>query len=85
MGHPRVPPCHFRRGLGIAYSEPLYVLRVEKETNRVVLGSNSDLFSRKLVAGDFIWTCGIINTIVYGRGRVTVDDMVKATLNAYRL
>ena len=49
-----------RRGLGIAYSEPLYVLRVEKETNRVVLGSNSDLFSRKLVAGDFIWTCGII-------------------------
>ncbi|MBQ4350584.1 MAG: ADP-ribosylglycohydrolase family protein [Clostridia bacterium] len=28
---------------------------------------------------------GIINTIVYGRGRVTVDDMVKATLNAYRL
>ncbi|MBR4744075.1 MAG: ADP-ribosylglycohydrolase family protein [Oscillospiraceae bacterium] len=28
---------------------------------------------------------GIINTIVYGKGRVTVDDMVKATLDAYRL
>ncbi|MBQ2545194.1 MAG: ADP-ribosylglycohydrolase family protein [Clostridia bacterium] len=28
---------------------------------------------------------GIINTIVYGKTRVTVDDMVKATLDAYRL
>ncbi len=28
---------------------------------------------------------GIINTIVYGKNRVTVDDTVKATLDAYRL
>ena len=49
-----------RRGLGIAYSEPLYVLRVDAAENRVVLGSNSDLFSKNLTAGDFIWTCGIV-------------------------
>ena len=49
-----------RRGLGIAYSEPLYVLRVDAAENRVVLGSNSDLFSKNLTAGDFIWTCGVV-------------------------
>lgn len=49
-----------RRGLGIAYSEPLYVLRVDASENRVVLGSNSDLFSKNLTAGDFIWTCGVV-------------------------
>jgi ADP-ribosylglycohydrolase len=28
---------------------------------------------------------GIVNTIVYGKTRVTIDDMVQATLDAYRL
>ena len=49
-----------RRGLGIAYSEPLYVVSVEPGTNRVVLGSDRDLYSDRLLAGDFIWTCGIV-------------------------
>ena len=41
-----------RKGLGIASSHPLYVVRVLPETNQVVLGSNEDLFSRTLTARD---------------------------------
>ena len=33
-----------RRGLGITAAEPLYVLRVEPETNRVVVGPESGLY-----------------------------------------
>ncbi len=34
-----------RRGLGIAHESPLYVCRIDVEKNRIVLGSDSDLFS----------------------------------------
>ncbi len=40
-----------RKGLGIAAGEPLYVVRIEPETNRVVLGKNADLYSRERDAG----------------------------------
>ena len=32
-----------RKGLGLSSEEPLYVLRVEKDTNRVILGREKDL------------------------------------------
>ena len=41
-----------RRGLGVAAKAPYYVVRKEIDTNRVVLGSNEDLFSTSLVATD---------------------------------
>lgn len=34
-----------RKGLGIAYSEPLYVIGRDMAENRVILGSNGDLFT----------------------------------------
>ncbi len=38
-----------RRGLGISVGpEPLYVMRLEPETNRVVLGPNAGLFAEKI-------------------------------------
>ncbi len=41
-----------RKGLGVAYSEPLYVVRVEPETRTVIVGSEDDLYqSRFLVSG----------------------------------
>ena len=49
-----------RKGLGLASEEPLYVLRVDPKTNNVYLGRENDLYSDKLIAGDFIWTCGIV-------------------------
>lgn len=39
-----------RKGLGIAYTKPLYVCDIQPETNRVVLGDNDDLFSDSLTA-----------------------------------
>ena len=46
------------RGLGLGWHEPLYVLRIDPERNRVVLGPQEALFSRELTAGDFNWTGG---------------------------
>lgn len=34
-----------RKGLGIAYKTPLYVLNIDAETNNVILGDNDDLFT----------------------------------------
>jgi len=43
-----------RRGLGISLgADPLYVLRLEAKTNRVVVGSGAGLFAESLVASDF--------------------------------
>ncbi len=39
-----------RKGLGIAYTSPLYVVKVDPEENKVILGSNEDLFSDTLIA-----------------------------------
>ena len=39
-----------RKGLGIAYTSPLYVVKVNPDDNTVILGSNSDLFTDTLIA-----------------------------------
>lgn len=39
-----------RKGLGIAYKNPLYVLNIDPETNNVILGDNEDLFTDTVVA-----------------------------------
>lgn len=41
-----------RKGLGLSLKEPMYVLRVEPESNTVVLGRDSDLFSTTLIANN---------------------------------
>ena len=38
-----------RKGLGIAYKEPLYVIGRNMEKNHVILGSNNDLFVNRFV------------------------------------
>ena len=44
-----------RRGLGVAYAEPLYVVRVDPATNTVWVGSEADLGGRNLVARELTW------------------------------
>lgn len=39
-----------RKGLGIPYSEPLYVTGINKLDNAVILGTGSDLYSKTLTA-----------------------------------
>ena len=44
-----------RKGLNIALGHPVYVIDKDLKNNRVVLGSNVDLNSSELLAGDFNW------------------------------
>ena len=44
-----------RKGLGLALKQPMYVCRKDMENNRVMLGTNEDLFSASLDADDFNW------------------------------
>lgn len=44
-----------RRGLGIAAGEPLYVVRIEPETHRVVVGPRAALETRDVPVTDINW------------------------------
>jgi len=44
-----------RRGLGFANGEPMYVVRIDSEKNRVIVGRESDLFSSSLIAEKLSW------------------------------
>ena len=41
-----------RKGLGIASENPLYVIELDKKTNRVIVGSNDDLMRNSFIAKD---------------------------------
>lgn len=45
-----------RRGLGQGFNGRAYVLRKDMERNQVVLGSNEELFSSRLIADTFNWS-----------------------------
>ncbi len=47
-----------RRGLGIAHSRPLYVLRLDVHRNAVIVGYKEDLYSRGLIADRVHWISG---------------------------
>lgn len=44
-----------RKGLGISYQEPLYVLALNQEKNEVVVGVKKDLYHKQLYAKDVNW------------------------------
>jgi tRNA-specific 2-thiouridylase len=44
-----------RHGLGLASGKPLYVIRIEPEINRIVLGPEKELYSQKLTARKLSW------------------------------
>jgi len=47
-----------RHGLGLASGKPLYVIKIEPERNRIVLGHEKELYSRKLTARTLNWISG---------------------------
>lgn len=47
-----------RKGIGISHSEPLYVVRLDCEKNRVIVGSREKTFVRKFLVRDIKW-CSI--------------------------
>ena len=44
-----------RRGLGIAASEPMYVVELDPKTNRVIVGGEEDLYRTDAVVRDVNW------------------------------
>ena len=44
-----------RKGLKIAYSEPLYVLEINQMDNSVIVGVKNDTYCKGLIARDFNW------------------------------
>lgn len=44
-----------RKGIGISYKEPLYVIELKQDTNEVIVGTESELYSKKLYATDLNW------------------------------
>lgn len=41
-----------RKGLGISYQEPLYVLNINKEKNEVVVGTEEELYIKEVIVED---------------------------------
>ena len=44
-----------RKGLGIAASEPLYVVALDMKKNQVIVGGANDVFATGLIASDLNW------------------------------
>ena len=44
-----------RKGLQIAYSEPLYVLDIDNNTNSVIVGVKNETYVKGLIANDINW------------------------------
>lgn len=44
-----------RRGLGVAWSEPLYVVGIDSERNVLVVGEEAQLFAKGLLGADLNW------------------------------
>jgi tRNA-specific 2-thiouridylase len=44
-----------RKGLGVAVGSPLFVIRIEPETSRVIVGPEQELFHRKFLVRDLNW------------------------------
>jgi len=65
-----------RKGLGIAAEKPLYVIRKEQDTNRVILGDNASLFTKDLHADQLNWVAtASVDTPI----RVTAKTRYKQT------
>jgi len=47
-----------RHGLGLASGKPFYVIKIEPKRNRIVLGQEKELYSRKLTARKLNWISG---------------------------
>ena len=41
-----------RKGLGVSYKEPLYVLKLNKDKNEVIVGTEKELYTDELIANE---------------------------------
>lgn len=57
-----------RKGLGISYSHPLYVTKINKENNEITLGSEEDLYSSKITITNI--NLLVDNLPIYAQGKI---------------
>lgn len=58
-----------RKGLGISYNEPLYVIEIDKENNKIIVGPNNKLYHDTLIATDINILSNDFNQPVYAKIR----------------
>ena len=58
-----------RKGLNVSFSEPLYVVRVDKENNRLIVGTNDNLLQNTLVARDINLLVDNLDDEIYAKVR----------------
>ncbi|MDR0468953.1 MAG: tRNA 2-thiouridine(34) synthase MnmA, partial [Peptococcaceae bacterium] len=51
-----------RKNLGVSFGSRMFVLAIDPETNRVVVGSNDDLFTRNVMTDSNYFTDGALRT-----------------------
>ena len=64
-----------RKGLGISYKEPLYVLKIDKEKNEVIVGTENELYTNEVLVED-------INYIVTDLENKQIDVEAKVRFRA---
>ncbi|MCL4285642.1 MAG: tRNA 2-thiouridine(34) synthase MnmA [Fimbriimonadaceae bacterium] len=65
-----------RRGIGVASERPLYVLNLDPDQRRVVVGSGDDLLVRRVKFGDPVWPSGHVPSrpvTVYAKIRYNME------------
>ena len=75
-----------RKGLNIAYKEPLYVLELDTENNNVIVGTNKELLKRELIATDINYLIDkdeFFKTKLYAkiRSRGSLEEIEKCQLD----
>ncbi len=55
-----------RKGLGISYKEPLYVIKLDIQKNQVIVGTEPELYSNQLEAMNVNWIVDIENRLKEG-------------------
>lgn len=68
-----------RKGLGIAAREPLYVLRLDAATNRVIVGPREHLRTHRMVLRDVNWIGDGTIEEALGHGRLPAFVKVRST------
>ncbi len=64
-----------RKGLGIAYKEPLYVVKLDRENNTVVVGSDSNLFTNRLYCTYYNFLSGKIPKTLKCEGKIRYGSL----------
>src|SRR5699024_5969571 len=55
-----------RKGLGISYKEPLYVVKLDMKNNQVIVGTETELYSDQLEAINVNWIVDVKNKLEEG-------------------